>query len=111
MRETVDSGNADAVNLMHTDDAVAVWEPGCGAHRKDVLQARGGGHRPSASIKAKARQAFVIGDTELLIMDCSMDVTNEAGELEHLTGVGVDVPRLGADGKWRYAIDDQYGEA
>lgn len=104
------SGNVEAVLRMYTAEAVAVWEPGkplTGTAHEDLVRqtiARG------ATMRAKTRDAFVTGDTALLIVDWSMDATNEEGGVDHLEGVGVDVLRLGADGKWRYAIDDPYGE-
>ncbi len=104
------SGDADAVNAMYTEEAVAVWEPGkplTGQARKDSIaefMSRG------ATIEAKVRQSFVTKDTALLIVDWNIDTTSAEGEPEHLEGVGVDVLRLGEDGKWRYAIDDPYGQ-
>lgn len=104
------SGDADAVNAMYTEEAVAVWEPGkplTGQARKDSIaefMSRG------ATMEAKVRQSFVTKDTALLIVDWNIDVTSTEGEPEHLKGVGVDVLRLGEDGKWRHAIDDPYGQ-
>jgi uncharacterized protein (TIGR02246 family) len=104
------SSDADAVNAMYTEEAVAVWEPGkplTGQARKDSISefmSRG------ATMEAKVRQSFVTNDTALLIVDWKVDTTSAEGEPEHLEGVGVDVLRLGEDGKWRYAIDDPYGQ-
>ena len=105
------SGDAAAVNSLYTEEAVAVWEPGSTltgqARREHVVEflARG------ATMRAKNRQTFVTSDTALLIVDWSIDTTDPDGSQVHLTGTGVDVLRLGEDGKWRYAIDDPYGEA
>lgn len=105
------SGDVEAINRMYTEEAVAVWEPGkplTGQARKDhVVEflARG------ASMRAKNRQTFVTSDTALLIVDWSIDTTDPDGTTVQLTGTGVDVLRLGEDGKWRYAIDDPFGEA
>ncbi|MBO1414588.1 SgcJ/EcaC family oxidoreductase [Streptomyces sp. FH025] len=104
------SGDADAVNAMYTEEAVAVWEPGSpltGQARKDYVKeflARG------ASMQAKVRHSYVTGDTALLVVDWSMVATNEEGEQEEYQGVGLDVLRRGEDGNWRYAIDDPFGE-
>ncbi|GGY84588.1 YybH family protein [Streptomyces omiyaensis] len=104
------SGDADAVNAMYTDEAVAVWEPGkplSGEARraavKEFLALK-------PKMRAKPRQSFVTGDTALLIVDWSIATVDADGAPELLTGVGVDVLRKGADGNWRYAIDDPYGE-
>lgn len=104
------SGDADAVNAMYTEEAVAVWEPGkplTGQARKDSIAnfiSRG------ATMAAQVRQSFVTKDTALLIVDWKIDTTSAEGEPEHLEGVGLDVLRLGEDGKWRYAIDEPYGQ-
>lgn len=104
------SGNAEWVHSLYTEEAVAVWEPGKPLtgeeHRRTVAEQIERG----ASMQAKLRHAYVTGDTALLIVDWTMDATNEEGVVEHLAGVGVDVLRRGEDGKWRYAIDDPYGE-
>jgi uncharacterized protein (TIGR02246 family) len=104
------AGDADAVNEMYTDEAVAVWEPGkplTGQARKDAVKeflAR------SPKMSAKPRQIFETGDTALLIVDWSIATVDDSGSPELLTGVGVDVLRKGVDGNWRYAIDEPYGE-
>ncbi|MCX4783639.1 YybH family protein [Streptomyces sp. NBC_01264] len=104
------SGDADAVNEMYTDEAVAVWEPGkplTGQARKDAVKEF---LTRAPKMSAKPRQTFVTGDTALLIVDWSIATVDDSGNPELLTGVGVDVLRKGADGKWRYAIDEPYGE-
>ena len=107
--EAFNAGDADAVNAMYTEEAVAVWEPGTPltgrARAESVRDFLSRGPRMTAT----PRQSFVTGDTALLIVDWTIDDTDESGNPEHLKGVGVDVLRLGGDGKWRYAIDDPYG--
>ncbi|MFB0619447.1 DUF4440 domain-containing protein [Streptomyces sp. AGS-58] len=108
--EAFNAGDADAVNAMYTEEAVAVWEPGeplTGQARIDTVReylARG------AQMTAVPRQSFVTEDTALLVVDWTMDTTDEDGNPEHLEGVGLDVLRRGTDGNWRYAIDDPYGQ-
>ncbi|MFF9912764.1 YybH family protein [Streptomyces sp. NPDC013457] len=108
--EAFNAGDADAVNAMYTEDAVAVWDRGVpltGQARIDsVKEYLAAGPR----MTAVPRQSFVTGDTALLIVDWTIDTTDADGNAEHLSGVGVDVLRQGADGNWRYAIDDPYGE-
>lgn len=102
------SNDADTVNAMYTDDAVAVWEPGkplTGQARKDNVAeflSRG------PTVEAKVRQSFVTKDTAMLIVDWTIDTTSAEGEPEHLEGIAVDVLRRGEDGKWRYSIDNPY---
>ncbi|MFE3329641.1 YybH family protein [Streptomyces sp. NPDC059176] len=103
------SGNPDVVNQLYTDTAVSVWEPGhpiTGQARKDAL-AEFLALKPKMT--AKLRHSYVAGDAALLVVDWQIDVTNAEGEAEHHEGIGNDVLRLGADGKWRFAIDHPYG--
>ncbi|MFF1724349.1 YybH family protein [Streptomyces sviceus] len=108
--EAFNAGDADAVNAMYTEEAVAVWEPGTpltGQARIDSVReflARG------PRMTAVPRQSFVTEDTALLVVDWSIDTTDDGGNPERLEGVGLDVLRRGADGNWRYAIDDPYGQ-
>ncbi|MFF5757815.1 YybH family protein [Streptomyces longwoodensis] len=108
--EAFNAGDADAVNAMYTEEAVAVWQPGTpltGQARIDSVReflARG------PRMTAVPRQSFVTEDTALLVVDWSIDTTGDDGNPEHLEGVGLDVLRRGADGNWRYAIDDPYGQ-
>lgn len=107
--EAFNSGDADAVNAMYTEDAVAVWEPGLpltGQARIDSVKEF---LASAPKMTAVPRQSFVTGDTALLIVDWTIDTTDADGKPERLSGVGADVLRLGEDGNWRYAIDDPYG--
>jgi uncharacterized protein (TIGR02246 family) len=108
--EAFNSGNADAVNAMYTDDAVGVWEPGKplrGQARRDYVTRFMAVRKPT--VDATVRQSLVTGDTAMLIVEWSMETTGEDGKPEHLEGVAVDVLRRGEDGRWRYVIDNPYG--
>jgi ketosteroid isomerase-like protein len=52
------------------------------------------------------RHVYVAGDVALLIVDWSM----KSASLD-LSGTATDVARRGADGVWRYAIDNPFGTA
>ncbi|MFJ8046412.1 YybH family protein [Kitasatospora sp. NPDC096147] len=104
------SGDADAVNRMYTEDAISVWEPGrplTGQARKDAL-AEFLSMRPT--MRAKLLESHVTSGTALLVVDWEIDVTTPEGP-QHLKGTGLDVLRRGADGKWRFAVDNPFGEA
>ncbi|MEU3984585.1 DUF4440 domain-containing protein [Streptomyces sp. NPDC026672] len=108
--DAFNAGDVDAVNAMYTEEAVAVWEPGqplTGQARVDSVReflSRG------PRMTAVPRQSFVTGDTALLVVDWTIDTTDDQGNAEHLQGIGLDVLRRGTDGNWRYAIDDPYGQ-
>ncbi|MGX2998288.1 YybH family protein [Streptomyces sp. JNUCC 64] len=105
------ANDADAVNALYTEEAVAVWEQGkplTGQARRDSVREFFEKSRPD--ISAEVREAYVTGDTALVVVDWTMRVDDEAGGRERLVGVGLDVLRRPADGGWLYAIDDPFGE-
>ena len=62
-------------------------------------------------LKAKVRHVFVGGDTAQIVLDWSIDGTRPGGEHVHLAGSASDIVRRGADGFWRYLIDNNQGTA
>ena len=62
-------------------------------------------------LEAKARHVFVAGDIAQIVLDWSIDGTGPDGEHVHLEGSASDVVRRGADGLWRYLIDNPLGTA
>jgi uncharacterized protein (TIGR02246 family) len=62
-------------------------------------------------LQVKARHVFVSGDLAELVMDWSIDGTAPDGAHVHLGGSASDVVRRGADGVWRYVIDNNQGTA
>jgi uncharacterized protein (TIGR02246 family) len=105
------AGDAEALSELYTEDAVSVWEPGKPltgqAHQHALKEFLAQKPRMSATV----RHSYVTGDTTLLVVDWQITVPGADGaEAEELRGVGLDVLRRGADGNWRYAIDNPYGE-
>ncbi len=62
-------------------------------------------------LEANARHVFVAGDIAQIVLDWSIDGTGPDGEHVHLGGLASDVVRRGADGFWRYLIDNNQGTA
>ncbi|GAA4260811.1 hypothetical protein GCM10022255_090960 [Dactylosporangium darangshiense] len=62
-------------------------------------------------LEAKARHVFVAGDIAQIVLDWSIDGTGPDGKHVHLGGSASDVVRHGADGFWRYVIDNALGTA
>jgi ketosteroid isomerase-like protein len=60
-------------------------------------------------MRATPRHTYVSGDIALLIVDWSLRGTTRAGEPVDLSGTATDVARRGADGQWRYVIDNPFG--
>ncbi len=62
-------------------------------------------------LKATARHLFVAGDIAQIVVDWSIDGTGPDGKHVHVEGTASDVVRRGADGLWRYLIDNRLGTA
>jgi len=62
-------------------------------------------------LKAEAHHVFVAGDIAQIVVDWSIDCTGPDGEQVHIGGSASDVVRRGADGFWRYLIDNALGTA
>jgi ketosteroid isomerase-like protein len=62
-------------------------------------------------LEAKARHVFVAGDIAQIVLDWSIDGTGPDGKHVHLEGSASDIVRRGADGRWRYLIDNALGTA
>jgi ketosteroid isomerase-like protein len=62
-------------------------------------------------LKAKARHVFLADDIAQIVLDWSIEGTGPDGEHVHLGGSASDVVCRGADGFWRYLIDNNQGTA
>lgn len=62
-------------------------------------------------LKANVRHVFGGGDTAQIVLDWSIKGTGPDGEGVHLGGSASDIVRRGADGVWRYIIDNNQGTA
>jgi ketosteroid isomerase-like protein len=62
-------------------------------------------------LNAGIRHLHVAGDIALSVVDWSMRGTARQGFPLDLHGVSADVLRRGADGRWRYVIDNPFGTA
>ena len=62
-------------------------------------------------LKVNARHVFVGDNIAEIILDWSIDGTGPDGKHVHLGGSAADVLRRGADGLWRYLIDNNQGTA
>ena len=62
-------------------------------------------------LKASTRHVFTSDDTALIILDWAIDGAGPDGKHVHFHGSASDVLRRGADGVWRYLIDNNQGAA
>ena len=62
-------------------------------------------------LTAKARHVFVTDDIAEVVLDWSIEGRGPDGKPVHIGGSACDVLRRGADGHWRYLIDNNQGTA
>ena len=62
-------------------------------------------------LNAKARHVFVADNIAQVVLDWSIDGTGPDGQHVHLGGTASDILRRGADGRWRYLLDNNQGTA
>jgi ketosteroid isomerase-like protein len=60
-------------------------------------------------LEVSARHVFANDNIALIILDWSIDGTGPDGKQVHFHGSASDVLRRGADGVWRYLIDNNQG--
>jgi ketosteroid isomerase-like protein len=102
--------SAELLNRHYEADAVLVPQPGnplTGAqNRLGALRHLLGFGLP---MSARARHVYVAGDLALLVVDWSLQGISPQGYPVDLHGTATDVARRGADGRWRYVIDNPFG--
>jgi len=88
-----------------------------------LVNAKGEAQRGEEEIKAElsryfsfglpmsisARHIFVAGDTASLVLDWNIVGVGKNGENIHMVATSNDIARKGADGYWRYIIDNPFG--
>ncbi|MGW4848182.1 YybH family protein [Nocardia brasiliensis] len=65
----------------------------------------------TTSMKATLRQVYQADDIALLLIDWTMEGSAPDGQPVTRHGTATDVARRGADGRWRYLIDNPSGTA
>ncbi len=103
------SGDAAALELLYTDDAVSVWERGKAVTGRERREGQAEFLTQKPVMKAEVKESYVTHDTALLAVDWDIDFPETPDGPQRQQGTGVDVLRRGSDGKWRFAIDNPYG--
>jgi ketosteroid isomerase-like protein len=62
-------------------------------------------------LKLDVRHVFVADDTAQIVVDWSIEGKGPDGQDVRLAGSACDIARRGADGYWRYLIDNNQGTA
>jgi ketosteroid isomerase-like protein len=110
--ERFNSGKVSAMMGLYPPEAVVIAKDGrtvtdhteiAAAFERDLSH--------GLPLVAKVRHVFVAGDIAQIVVDWSIDGTGRDGEHVHLGGSASDIVRRGADGRWRYLIDNSLGTA
>jgi uncharacterized protein (TIGR02246 family) len=107
--DAFNTGDAAAVERLFEPDAVFVTVPGSLVSGEDRRRATGDFLSLGVPIAITLRHSYVCGDLALLIGDFVIDGTGQDGTHVHIEGTATDVARRGADGCWRYVIDNPSG--
>ncbi|AFU03917.1 YybH family protein [Nocardia brasiliensis] len=107
--ELFNARDIEALTDLYEPAAIVVPRPGqpvSGAGMSTALAHFAG---MATSMKATLRQAYTAGDIALLLIDWAMDGPPLEGQPVAMQGTATDVMRRGADGRWRYLIDNPSG--
>jgi ketosteroid isomerase-like protein len=103
------AGDLAAIDRLFEPDAVRVLRPGVVVTGADRRAATSSFLQLGIPIALTLRHCYVYGDLALLVGDYVIEGVKPDGEQVHIEGVATDVARRGADGYWRYVIDNPPG--
>jgi uncharacterized protein (TIGR02246 family) len=110
--ERFNAGSVEAMMDLYAPEAVFVANDGRTVSDRSEIAAQ---FRRDISLglplKANVRHVFVGDDTAQIVVDWSIEGTGPDGKRVHLGGSASDIVRRGADGFWRYLIDNNQGTA
>jgi len=110
--ERFQSGNASAMMALYEPQAVFIANDGRTITNRAEIAARlERDLKLGLPLKAKARHVFVADDIAQIVLDWSIEGTGPDGKHVQLGSSASDVVRRGADGFWRYLIDNNQGTA
>src|SRR5689334_25196947 len=110
--ERFNSGKISAMMGLYDPEAVLIADDGrTVTDRAEIAAELERDLRLGLPLNARARHVFVAGDIAEIVLDWSIDGTGPNGKHVHLGGSASDILRRGADGLWRYIIDNNQGTA
>jgi ketosteroid isomerase-like protein len=110
--ERFNARNIDAMMALYAPEAVFVAQDG--RTITDRIEIAAQFQRDMSlglPLKANVRHVFVGGDTAQIVVDWWIVGRGPDGKDVHLAGSASDIVRRGADGLWRYIIDNNQGTA
>jgi len=110
--ERFNSGKVSAMMALYAPEAVVIANDGRTIRDRTEIAAQFQRDMSlGLPLKAKVRHVFVGNDTAQIVVDWSIDGKGPDGRDVHLGGSASDIVRRGADGRWRYIIDNNQGTA
>lgn len=110
--ERFNSRNLEAMMALYAPEAVFVAKDGRTiTDRNEFAALFQHDMNLGLPLKANVRHVFVGGDTAQIVLDWSIEGTGPDGKGVDLGGSASDIVRRGADGVWRYIIDNNQGTA
>jgi ketosteroid isomerase-like protein len=105
-----------ALGQIYEDGAVLAPQPGRPVTGPGLVAAHEHLLRLGLPMTATVRHAYVAGDIALLVVDWSIagtTIPNSTADSRdvRIAGTATDVARRGADGRWRYVIDNPFGSS
>jgi len=110
--ERFNSGDINNQMALYEPGAVFVAEDGrLVTDREEISAIIGRDIVLGLSLKTNVRHIFSTEDVAQIILDWSIEGTGPDGQEVKLGGNACDIVRRGADGFWRYIIDNNQGTA
>ena len=110
--ERYNSGNVEVMMALYAPEAVVIAKDGRSiTDRTEIATQFQRDISLGLPLKANVRHVFVADDTAQIVVDWSIAGKGPDGEDVHLGGSASDIVRRGADGLWRYIIDNNQGTA
>lgn len=104
------SGKVSAMMGLYEPSAVFITEGGKTlTDHSDIANELTGFLSLGLPMQATARHLFAAGDVVQIVLDWSLEGTGPDGNHLRIHGTACDIARRGADGLWRYLIDNPYG--
>ncbi|MEU2506836.1 DUF4440 domain-containing protein [Streptomyces sp. NPDC007863] len=106
------SGDPAALAEVYEEGAVLAAGPGGAPLAGHALHAANARLQAlGLPITVRPRTVYATGGLALLVVDWIIEGTGPDGRPVRVEGTATDVARRGADGRWRYAIDNPFGTA
>ena len=110
--ERFNSGNVEAMMALYAPEAVFIAKDGRTiTDRTEIAAQFQRDMNLGVPLKVNVRHVFVGGDTAQIVLDWAIHGEDSEGKLVHVHGTASDIMRRGADGVWRYIIDNNQGTA